>query len=118
MKSLAIVNSSAPFSSINDRESLDMLLANASYDRPVGLFFAGDGLYQILKSTDAQLTGHKDISKSYGLLELYDIEQIYLCQQSMNERGLTAEHFLIDGQMLSQKQWFDTLSQFDQVLNF
>ena len=118
MKNLAILNSSAPFSSNNYRESLDMLLANASYDRPVGLFFTGDGVFQLLKETNATLTGNKDVSKTYGLLELYDIEDVFVSQQSLTQRQLTAQQLCIDVQVLDDAQWFSTLSNYNQVMSF
>jgi len=118
MKDLAILNASAPFGNNNYRESLDMLLANASYDRPVGLFFTGDGVFQLLKQTDASLTGNKDISKTYGLLAMYDIEEVFVSHQSLTQRQLTVEQLCIDVQMLDDEQWFSTLSNYNQVISF
>jgi tRNA 2-thiouridine synthesizing protein C len=118
MKSLAIINSSAPYGNSNYRESLDMLLANASYDRPVGLFFEGDGVFQLLKETNAMLTGNKDVTKTYGLLELYDIEDVFVCQQSLNARHLTSHQLCIDVKVLDTPQWFSTLSTYNQAMSF
>ena len=118
MKDLAIINSTAPFGNINYRESLDMLLANASFDRPVALFFSGDGLYQIMATTNAKLTGNKDLSKTYGLLDLYDIEQIYFCADSLRVRNITPQQLILAGEVLTATQWFEKLSQFEQVINF
>ncbi|NRA62442.1 MAG: sulfurtransferase complex subunit TusC [Psychrobium sp.] len=118
MKNLAIINSTAPFGNINYRESLDMLLANASYDRPVALFFTGDGLYQLMPHTNAALSGNKDLSKTYGLLEMYDVEQVYFCQASLTQRNIAAAQLIVDGEPLSEQQWFAKLAQFDQVINF
>jgi len=118
MRSLAIINSTAPFGCNDYRESLDMLLANASYDRPVGVFFTGDGVFQLLNQTDATLTGNKDVSKTYGLLEMYDIEEVFVSQQSLIERQLTTKQLCIDVQVLDDTQWFSTLSNYHQVMSF
>lgn len=118
MKNLAIVNTTAPFGNVNYRESLDMALANASYDRPIALFFSGDGVFQIVANTDGTLCGQKELGKNFGLLELYDIEDVYFCQQSLAARGLSSDDLIIDGTSLAEPQWFNQLSQFDQVLTF
>ncbi|NRA56284.1 MAG: sulfurtransferase complex subunit TusC [Gammaproteobacteria bacterium] len=118
MKNLAVINSSAPYGTSNYRESIDLLLANASYDRPVALFFVGDGLYQLLKDQAPASNGAKDISKMFGLLGLYDIEDIYFCQQSLTERNLDPQSLLIVGEVLTPQQWFAQLARYDQVVNF
>lgn len=118
MKSLAIINQTAPFGVNNYRESLDMVLANASYDRPVALFFQDDGVFQLLKNTQAELTGNKDLSKTYGLLELYDIEDVYVCSESLAERGLTQDNLNVDAITMSPQQWLEKLATFDQSLSF
>lgn len=118
MKNLAIINQTAPFGVNNYRESLDMLLANASYDRPVALFFQGDGVFQLLENTKADLTGNKDLSKTYGLLELYDIEDVFVCSDSLTERGLSVDNLNIDVIALPSQDWMDQLATFDQTLSF
>jgi len=118
VKSLAIINKSAPFGGISYRESLDMALANASYDRPIAIFFSDDGLFQLHQGTDGTLTGNKELSKTFGLLEMYDVEEIYFCQQSLTARGLSDQDLIIDGQCLTPSQWFAKLTQFDQLITF
>ena len=118
MKSLAIINTTAPFGNNNYRESLDMLLANASYDRPVGLFFIGDGIFQLLNNTAGDLVGAKDLTKTYGLLELYDIEDVYVSEQSLNERNITSVQLSVEVKVLDNASWFSTLSTFDQAMSF
>jgi len=118
MKNLAVINSSAPYGCSNYRESIDLLLANASYDRPVALFFVGDGLYQLLNNQAPETIEAKDISKMFGLLDLYDIEDIYFCQQSLTQRNLDPQSLLVEGEVLSPQQWFAQLARYDQVVNF
>lgn len=118
MKSLAIINQSAPHGDIGGRESLDLVLASASYDTPLALFFIGDGLWQLVPGQQPSLAGAKNYSKTFGLLELYDVDTIYLCEQSLAQRGLEADDLLLDGELLSPAAINDKLSQFDHVLSF
>lgn len=118
MKTLAVLNSSAPFGNDNFRESIDLLLANASYDRPVALFFYGDGLYQLVANQQPSLVDAKDISKMFGLLDLYDIEDVFICQQSLQARQLDADSLIVTGQVLNSADWLQQLSNYDQVVSF
>lgn len=118
MKSLAVINSSAPYGNHNFRESIDLLLANASYDRPVAVFFYGDGLYQLIANQAPEAVAAKDIGKMYGLLDLYDIEEVYFCQQSLVQRNIDSSRLIIKGQVLTPSLWFDKLKTFDHVVTF
>lgn len=118
MKSLAIVNHSAPHGTSNGRESLDLVLASASYDTPLGVFFVGDGVWQLMPGQQSELAGAKNYSKTFGLLEMYDVEDIYFCGHSLEERGLTEDDLLIEGLVLQPGELTDKLSQFDHVLSY
>ncbi len=94
------------------------MLANASYDRPVALFFYGDGLYQLISNQAPDAIAAKDISKMFGLLDLYDIEYVFFCQQSLAQRNIDSARLIINGETLDQADWFEKLNAFDQVVSF
>ena len=118
MKSLAIINSRPPHGDISGRESLDLVLASASYDTPLALFFVGDGLWQLQAGQQPANAGAKDFSKTLGLLELYDVEQIFFCGDSLAQRGLSADSLLVEGEVLTPAEINHKLSQFEHVLSF
>ena len=118
MKSLALINRSGPQGNLDGRESLELVLASASYDTPLAVFFIGDSLYQLLPDQQAELSGAKNYSKMFGLLELYDVETIYFCAESLRQRGLSPDELLLNAEVLTQGEINEKLSQYDYVLSF
>ncbi|MFQ3209639.1 MAG: tRNA 2-thiouridine synthesizing protein C, partial [Colwellia sp.] len=85
---LAIINSKAPFSSNHGKDALDVALMFGSFEQKVSLFFQGDGVYQLMANQDGRLVSIKDYLKTFSAFEFYDIEDIYVCQQSLVSRQL------------------------------
>lgn len=59
----------------------------------------------------------KDLSAIYRSLELYDIEAIYVEEESLISRGLSQEDLVIPITLLKRSAIASTLNQFDCVLN-
>ena len=85
---LAIINSKAPFSSDFGKDALDVALIFGSFEQKISLFFQGDGVYQLIAKQDGTLVSIKDYLKTFSAFEFYDIEDIYVCQQSLVNRQL------------------------------
>lgn len=118
MKKLGFVFQSAPHSTSAAREGLDALLAASAYCDDIALFFVGPGVAQLIAGQSPEQVLSRDYISAFKLLDLYDIEQIYLCQQSLDEFGLTNARWVIDAQKRSPQQIAQLLAQCDQVLTF
>ena len=115
---IAIVNTQAPFSSPAGKESLDAALIFGSYEQPTSLFFIGDGVFQMIGNQNADSVEIKDYLKTFSALEFYDIENIYVCQQSLTERNLTAEFHIEHVQVLSTQEFSQRLHQHKVIYRF
>ena len=115
---LAIINSKAPFSSNYGKDALDVALIFGSFEQKVSLFFQGDGVYQLIANQDGSLVSIKDYLKTFSAFEFYDIEDIYVCQQSLINRQL-AETFHIDNvNVLASVEFGLALNRHQHVLRF
>ena len=115
---LAIINSKAPFSSNYGKDALDVALIFGSFEQKVSLFFQGDGVYQLMAGQDGSLVSIKDYLKTFSAFEFYDIENIYVCQQSLANRQLD-ETFHISGvQVLASIEFGVALNSHQHVLRF
>lgn len=115
---LAIINSKAPFGNTQGKDALDIALIFGSFEQKVSLFFQGDGVYQLMSEQNGSLVSIKDYLKTFSAFEFYDIEDVYVCQQSLNER-LLKPNFHIDGvQVLSPSNFGNKLSNHQHVLRF
>jgi len=117
-KTLALINSKAPFANTHGKDSLDVALIFASFEQVVSLFFQGDGVYQLIDQQDGSLISVKDYLKTFSAFEFYDIEDIYVCQQSLVERKLSNSFHIENVQVLTAKDFALQLSQHKHVLRF
>ncbi|TYK66851.1 sulfurtransferase complex subunit TusC [Colwellia echini] len=118
IEGLAIINSKAPFGSTDGKDALDIALIFGSFEQKVSLFFQGDGVYQLMAKQDGSLISIKDYLKTFSAFEFYDIEDIYVCQQSLFERNLNEKFHIDDVQVLTPREFGEAIKQHQHVLRF
>lgn len=117
-KTISILNTSAPFGQPNAKDALDVALIMGTYEQRTHLFFQGDGVWQLIPKQTPESIQVKDFLKTFSAFEFYDLENIYVCKQSLIERNLS-ESFHIDNVKVLNKDDFATkLSQSDTILRF
>jgi tRNA 2-thiouridine synthesizing protein C len=94
IKKFLYVNRKAPHGTIYALESLEVVLIGAAFEQDVSLAFIDDGVYQLMKNQNTSDIGLKNHSMTYKALGDYDVNKIYVEQESLELRGLTKEHLL------------------------
>lgn len=94
-KKIMFIMRKAPHGSIYSYEGLETVLITAAYEQDMTMAFVGDGVFALVKGQDTSSIGIKGFIKTYGALEDYDVNKIYVDRQSMEERGLTLDDFAI-----------------------
>jgi len=119
MKRVAFVFTSAPHGSTSGREGLDALLATSALTEDIGVFFLGDGVFQLLAGQHPQAILARDYIATFKVLPLYDIDIYYVCADSLAARGLNDKTpFVLDATILPSGALRDHLSHYDTVLTF
>ncbi|KJY81588.1 sulfur relay protein TusC [Vibrio galatheae] len=118
MSQLTYLFRSAPHSCSSGREGVDALLAASAYCEDISVVFMGDGVYQLLLGQQTSHILSKDYSPMLKLFDLYDIEQIYLCEASLAERGLAQADLVIEAQVLKQPELVAQLHRAGKILTF
>lgn len=118
LKSLAILNAKAPYASSAGKDALDIALIFGSFEQPVSLFFQGDGVWQLISGQDGSVISVKDYLKTFAAFEFYDIEDVYVCQASLEERNLANNFHIEKVQILSQQAFTDKLTSHQIILRF
>lgn len=118
MKSLGFVFQSAPHGSSSGREGLDAVLATSAYSDDIQVFFIGDGVFQLLADQQPEQILCRDYIATFKMLALYDIEQVYVCRQSLAERGIDPAALLIENEVLPADALSAQLHQCQRVLSF
>ena len=119
MKRLAFVFTQPPHTTSSGREGLDALLAASAFSEDIQVFFVGDGVFQLLPDQKPAEILRRDYVATFGVMSLYDIEEVFICSESLEERGVLAfESWIIDVQVRTAAQIRQNLEQRDVVLTF
>jgi len=117
MKSFLFVLQHSPYRGSDAQESLDRILITAAFDQPVSLLLLGDAVFHMKQGQVVKEGDRKNIGAIYRSLELYDIETIYVEQESLIRAGLALDDLLFPVQLIKQKETPALLQKFDLVLN-
>ena len=93
-KKFLYVNRKAPYGTIYALESLEVVLIGAAFEQDVAVAFFDDGVYQLAKGQNTEEVGMKNFSPTYKALGDYDVNKIYVEQESLDARGLTLDDLL------------------------
>ncbi|MCG9546755.1 sulfurtransferase complex subunit TusC [Vibrio sp. Isolate33] len=118
MRKLAFIFNSFPHTTAAGREGLDALLAASAYSEDIAVFFVGDGVTQLLKAQQPDQVQSRDYISAFKLMDLYDIEQVYVCQRSLSQFGLSTDNLLIDATAVEADELTQKLAQCQQILTF
>lgn len=94
VKQFLYVNRKAPHGTVYALESLEVVLIGAAFEQDVRVAFMDDGVFQIMKGQDTAGIGTKNFAPTYKALGDYDINKIYVEQESLDERGLTVDDLM------------------------
>lgn len=117
--SVGIITSSAPFGAFAGKDAQDLALIMGSYEQNVSLYFIGDGVFHLLTCQEPNSINAKDYLSTFNALEFYDIEQVYVCAQSLKDRSLTTKDLFLESvKTLSTSEFAANLKNNKAVFNF
>ena len=116
-KSLLIISRQAPWSGPSAKEALDIALAGGAFDLPIGLMFMDDGVFQLMPKQSAAALQQKDLSANVQALSLFGVEDIFVCSDSLAERGIFPANFVVNTlQPLFAEEVAVIIDRYDQVI--
>jgi tRNA 2-thiouridine synthesizing protein C len=118
IKKFMYVNRKAPYGTIYALESLEVVLIAAAFEQDVSLVFMDDGIFQLKKGQNTEKSDMKNFSPTYRALEMYDIEKLYVCKKSMEQRGISEDDFIVDVEVLDEAALTDLMDSQEVVLSF
>ena len=122
------VNSKAPYGTIYALEVLEMIMISAAFEQHAVIAFIDDGVFQIKKGHNTKATGMKNFSPTYGVVEMEkedadedeDIDMVWrivVDKESMEARGLNADDFIVDVEVLDSAALSDLMAEQQVVLS-
>ena len=98
------------------QESLDMILTTAAFDQQVSLLFIDHGIYQLKRQQSPTVLGLKDTAAIFTALEIYNVEALYVEQESLVGSGLQLEDLILPVQLIERKHISAFLQQHDVLI--
>lgn len=117
-KKFMFVNRKAPYGTIYAWEALEVVLIAAAFEQDVSLAFLDDGVFQLKKGHQTKDIGVKAFEKTWGALEDYDVTKLYVAQEALAERGLTADDLAVPVEVLSRAEIGKLMEEQDVLLSF
>lgn len=117
---LAFLFRTAPHGNAISREGLDALLAATAFcdEEEICVFFIDDGVLNLLDGQNPELLLQKDFIRTFKLLDLYDIEQRFVCADSLDQYNLQTEQLIISAEKMDRTSLINKLSQAEKVFTF
>lgn len=117
---LAYVFCSPPHGNSASREGLDALLAATAFcaGQDIAVYFLDDGVLNLLRGQQPEIILQKDFISAFKLLDLYDIENRFVCRESLQQYGLDAQDLIIGCQKIDRTLLMQQLKQVKKVLTF
>jgi tRNA 2-thiouridine synthesizing protein C len=114
-KKFMYVNRKAPYGTIYALEVLEAVLISAAFEQHACIVFIDDGVYQIKKGQDTDAVNMKNFSKTYGIIAMEkedadedeDMDMVWRIiveKESMEARGLSADDFIIDVEVIGSSE--------------
>ncbi|WP_372873040.1 sulfurtransferase complex subunit TusC [Shewanella sp.] len=116
MKKLCVVFSTAPHGNAAGREALDFAMLAASYDLETSLLFTDEGVLHLISNQKPESIGGRDYIATFGALEFYDIENLYVCEESLKEFALEPSALPLDIEVLSTEAVRQHFGGVDEVV--
>lgn len=117
---LAILFTQPPFGSSQSREGLDALLAASAFcdEEELLICFINDGVFNLVAHQQPEIILQKDHIATFKLIELYELTECFVCQDSINERNLTQSEWIFPIQTLTNADIHQKLTQAEKILTF
>jgi tRNA 2-thiouridine synthesizing protein C len=116
MKNFLFVLRHPPHSGSGIRESLDMLMTVAAFDQPVKLLFLDEGVFLLKSGQCPPNRAVRPTAPLFAALEIYDIEGLWVEQESLSERGLNLADLILPAQTLGRTDIASFLAAADIVV--
>ncbi|WP_462158478.1 sulfurtransferase complex subunit TusC [Pseudoalteromonas sp. GB56] len=116
MKHILVISKNAPYAGQSLRESLDLVLIFAAIDQQVTWLLEEDAVYALAPDQQPKIVAHKDFTKAINMLEIYDVEDVYVCEKSLTARGLSLNTLSIDTHGADSQQIQTLIHQADHVV--
>ncbi len=100
------------------KEALDLAMVTAAFGQSVALLFEGKGVLQLLPDQQPEAVGVKHYAKALQALALYDINDVYLCEASAEQYGVSSDALMCPAKRIDLEARLDLLHRSDLIFDY
>jgi len=115
---ILILQRQAPYGSSLGREGIDYALTSAAYDQNISVLFLGDGVFQTLSHQNSQGIHLKNHGGALEVLPLYDIENLFVVEEDLIERGISTEQVMKSISIISRSKSNEMIHAHKKIVGF
>lgn len=117
---IAFLFRTSPHGTSISREGLDAILSATAFCDPddIGVFFIDDGVLNLINHQQPELIQQKDFIKTFKLLDLYDVEQRFICKESLQKFKLEDKQLILSCEKVDRSLLIEKLNQTEKLFTF
>ena len=116
MKNILYIISRSPYSGVQSFELIDSAMVSAIFENNVSILFRAEGVWSLLGDQNGELLNSKTHSKVLSALPTYEINNLYFCEDSVNERRISRDQIDIPVKPLSLNEQQQLITNQDIVM--
>lgn len=117
---IAFLFRTSPHGTSISREGLDAILAATAFCEPndIGIFFIDDGVLNLIDNQQPEIIQQKDFIRTFKLLDLYDLEQRFICTASLQKFKLDNRELILSCEKIDRSLLLEKLNQAEKLFTF
>ncbi|HHF5488491.1 TPA: sulfurtransferase complex subunit TusC [Haemophilus influenzae] len=117
---IAFLFRTSPHGTSISREGLDAILAATAFCEPndIGIFFINDGVLNLIENQQPEIIQQKDFIRTFKLLDLYDVEQSFICTASLQKFKLDNRELILSCEKINRSLLLEKLNQAEKLFTF
>ena len=117
---IAFLFRTSPHGTSISREGLDAILAATAFCEPndIGIFFIDDGVLNLIDNQQPEMIQQKDFIRTFKLLDLYDVEQRFICTASLQKFKLDNRELILSCEKIDRSLLLEKLNQAEKLFTF
>lgn len=117
---IAFLFRTSPHGTSFSREGLDAILAATAFCEPndIGIFFIDDGVLNLIDNQQPEIIQQKDFIRTFKLLDLYDVEQRFICTASLQKFKLDNRELILSCEKIDRSLLLEKLNQAEKLFTF
>ena len=116
MNKILCVISRPPYQGSHDLELIEAAMVGAVFDMQVSILFRDEGVWALLEGQDASPLQQRTFGKVLSALPTYEVEQLFVCSESLEQRGISTDQFCVAATPLSAAEQQTLIAEQEAVL--